>query len=60
MTSPGLAIAGPVTDILGPQTWYLIAGMAAVTAGVGGFFIPVFMQIEQVPSLEVVVSSGGP
>lgn len=57
MASLGLAIAGPVTDILGPQTWYLIAGMAAVTVGVDGFFIPALMQIEQGPSLEVVVSS---
>jgi hypothetical protein len=46
MTPFGLAVAGPVADALGPQIWYLIAGLAAMTAGIGGCFIPALMRIE--------------
>jgi DHA3 family macrolide efflux protein-like MFS transporter len=47
LTSPiGLAIAGPVTDAVGVQVWYLTAGLACLVGGVAAFFIPAVMNIE--------------
>ena len=46
MSPLGLAIAGPVADALGVQIWFLIGGLATVIMGVGSFFIPSIMQIE--------------
>lgn len=42
----GLAVAGPVSDIFGVQIWFVIAGLAATMMGIGAFFIPTIMQIE--------------
>jgi DHA3 family macrolide efflux protein-like MFS transporter len=42
----GLVVAGPVTDILGPQVWFLAAGVALTAWGIGGFFVSPLMQIE--------------
>jgi len=42
----GLAIAGPVADALGVQIWFLIGGIATVIMGVGSFFVPAIMRIE--------------
>ena len=42
----GLAVAGPVGDRLGVQIWYLLTGIIIATAGVGAFFIPAIMRIE--------------
>ena len=46
MSPLGLVIAGPVADALGVQIWFLIAGMATVVMGVGSFFVPATMRIE--------------
>jgi len=46
MAPLGLAIAGPVADLLGERTWFVIAGAAMVTMGVGALFVPAVMQIE--------------
>lgn len=46
MSPLGLAIAGPVADALGVQIWFLIGGIATVIMGVGSFFVPAIMQIE--------------
>ncbi|MBU0492189.1 MAG: MFS transporter [Chloroflexi bacterium] len=45
-TPLGLAIAGPVADVLGAQSWWLIAGTVITAMGVGAFFVPAIMQIE--------------
>jgi DHA3 family macrolide efflux protein-like MFS transporter len=48
MTSPlGLAVAGPVSDWLGLQVWFLAAGVLCVAAGLSGFFVPAVANIEQ-------------
>ena len=48
LTSPiGLAIAGPVSDSIGLQAWYLTAALLCGLIGVAGFFIPVIVNIEQ-------------
>jgi DHA3 family macrolide efflux protein-like MFS transporter len=48
ITSPfSLAIAGPISDWLGLQMWYLLAGTLCGTAGLVSFFIPAAVNIEQ-------------
>ena len=48
LTSPiGLAIAGPVSDSIGLQAWYLTAALLCGVIGVAGFFIPVIVNVEQ-------------
>ena len=46
MSPLGLMIAGPVADIFGVQIWFLIAGFVVTFMGVGAFFVPIIMQIE--------------
>ncbi len=46
MSPLGLVIAGPVADALGVQIWFLIGGIATVIMGVGSFFVPSIMRIE--------------
>ena len=46
MSPLGLAIAGPVADAAGVQTWFLIAGGSGLLVIAAGFFIPALMQIE--------------
>jgi DHA3 family macrolide efflux protein-like MFS transporter len=48
LTSPfSLAVAGPVSDWLGLQVWYVVAGVLCVALGLGGFFVPVIASIEE-------------
>jgi DHA3 family macrolide efflux protein-like MFS transporter len=46
MTPLGLAVAGPLADALSVQAWFLIAGVATVAMGIGAFFVPAIMDIE--------------
>lgn len=61
ITSPiGLAIAGPVTDLVGVQVWYLIAGALCVLMGLVGNFMPSIVHIEdhaQKPAPEANVAA---
>jgi DHA3 family macrolide efflux protein-like MFS transporter len=48
ITSPfGLAVAGPVSDWLGLQVWYVTAGVLCGAIGLAGFFIPAIVNIEE-------------
>lgn len=48
LTSPlGLAAAGPVSDWLGLQVWFLMAGVLCSTMGLAGFFVPALANIEE-------------
>ncbi len=48
ITSPiGLAAAGPISDALGLQVWYLTAGALSTAAGLAAFFVPAIVNIEQ-------------
>ena len=48
VTSPlGLVIAGPVTDLIGLTTWYVIAGAACIVLGLLLFFVPDVVYIEE-------------
>ena len=48
LTGPiSLAFAGPVSDSLGLQSWYVAAGVLCGVFGLLGFFIPAIVNIEE-------------
>jgi DHA3 family macrolide efflux protein-like MFS transporter len=51
VTQPiSLAIAGPVADAFGVRAWVIAAGVVAIAIGVGSFFVPVLMRLEDDPN----------
>ena len=56
MSPIGLAIAGPVADVWGVQSWFLFAGVFTIGIGVGAFFIPALMRIEEKPAEDAATS----
>jgi MFS transporter, DHA3 family, macrolide efflux protein len=46
MTPISLAIAGPVSDLIGIRTWYWVAGLLCLLMGIAAFFTPVIMNVE--------------
>ncbi|MGC9356834.1 MAG: MFS transporter [Anaerolineae bacterium] len=48
LSSPfSLAVAGPISDWLGLQIWFVVAGILCGVIGVAGFFIPALVHIEE-------------
>ena len=48
ITSPfSLAVAGPVSDWLGLQVWYVVAGLLCGLTGLAVFFVPAIVNIEE-------------
>jgi len=48
ITSPfSLAVAGPVSDWLGLQVWYVAAGLLCALTGPILFFVPAIVNIEE-------------
>jgi len=45
-TPVGLAIAGPVSDLLGVRFWFQLGGLLCVIVGVINFFIPAVLRLE--------------
>ena len=46
MAPVGLMIAGPISDKIGIQSWFLVGGILCILMAVSGFFIPAVMNIE--------------
>jgi DHA3 family macrolide efflux protein-like MFS transporter len=47
LTSPiSLALAGPISDAIGLQVWYLVSGVLSAALGIAGFFVPAIVNIE--------------
>ncbi len=46
LTLVGLAVVGPITDLVGIRTWFIIGSLAAVLLTVTMFFVPAVMQLE--------------
>lgn len=46
MSPLGLAIAGPVADAFGVQSWFLIGGVVCAVLGAGAFFVPAIVHLE--------------
>ena len=42
----GLAIAGPLAEVLSVRTWFLIAGIAIAVMGVGALFVPAIARLD--------------
>jgi MFS family permease len=47
MTPLGLIIAGPLVDVLGPNSWFVIGGIVTILMGTAAFFVPAIMRIEE-------------
>jgi DHA3 family macrolide efflux protein-like MFS transporter len=47
MTPVGLALAGPVADLLGLRIWYTVAGVVMMVLSVGALFVPTIQQLEE-------------
>ena len=47
MAPLGLAIAGPLADVIGVRVWFLIGGALIILMGIVGFFVPSVMNIEE-------------
>lgn len=43
----GLALAGPLSDIVGPGLWFILAGAACLVLGIGGLFVPSIVRLEE-------------
>lgn len=46
MSPIGLIIAGPVADWLGVRSWFLFGGSITLLLGIGSFFLPLLLHIE--------------
>jgi len=46
MSPIGLIIAGPISDKVGIQAWFLLGGLLCILMAVAGFFIPAVLNIE--------------
>jgi DHA3 family macrolide efflux protein-like MFS transporter len=46
MSPLGLAVAGPVADAVGVQIWFLVGGVVTILLGVGSFFVPAILNLE--------------
>jgi DHA3 family macrolide efflux protein-like MFS transporter len=56
MSPIGLMIAGPLSDKLGIQTWFLLGGLICILMAAAGLFIPALKTVETKPP----VTSGSP
>jgi DHA3 family macrolide efflux protein-like MFS transporter len=48
----GLAVAGPLSDAVGVRPWFVVGGLVTTAMGVGAFFVPAIMRVEDKASLE--------
>jgi DHA3 family macrolide efflux protein-like MFS transporter len=46
MSPLGLAVAGPVADLVGVRIWFVVGGIATILMGAGSFFVPAIMHVE--------------
>ncbi|HAY84228.1 MAG TPA: MFS transporter [Chloroflexi bacterium] len=46
MAPIGLAIAGPVSDVIGIQAWFILAGISCIAMALLGYVIPAVVNIE--------------
>lgn len=42
----GLAVAGPLADVMGVRAWFVVGGLVTLAMGLGGYFIPSLVNIE--------------
>ncbi|MBN2115494.1 MAG: MFS transporter [Anaerolineales bacterium] len=56
ITPIGLMIAGPVSDRIGIQAWFLFGGALCVLMAIASLFVPALMKIEDKRAVNLVVS----
>lgn len=60
LSSPiGLAIAGPVTDAIGVQVWYLVGGALCVLSAIAGVLVPTLVHLEDYQQVEETTQTAG-
>ena len=42
----GLAVAGPLADVMGVRAWFVVGGLVTLALGLGGYFVPSLVNIE--------------
>jgi DHA3 family macrolide efflux protein-like MFS transporter len=47
MAPLGLILAGPLADLIGVRSWFILGGTTTIIAGTIGFFIPALLEIEE-------------
>jgi MFS family permease len=47
VTPLSLLVAGPLADRMGIQFWYLVSGATMLALGIGGFFVPAVLFVEE-------------
>lgn len=52
MSPLGLIIAGPLSEYLNIQIWYIVGGIVTLSFGVGGLFSKTLMSLEDRPEAE--------
>ena len=46
MSPLGLMIAGPISDLVSIQIWYIVGAIATLGFGIGGFFLKELVNLE--------------
>jgi DHA3 family macrolide efflux protein-like MFS transporter len=46
MAPLGLAVSGPLSDLISIQIWYIVGSFVTLGLGIGGFFIPTLIGLE--------------
>jgi DHA3 family macrolide efflux protein-like MFS transporter len=46
MAPLGLAVAGPLADVIGVRVWFILGGALIIVMGLMGFFVPAVVNIE--------------
>lgn len=59
LSSPvGLIIAGPVSDAIGVQVWYITGGVLCVVGGLAGWMLPAIRAIEDYKDATAAIETG--
>jgi DHA3 family macrolide efflux protein-like MFS transporter len=48
MAPLGLAVAGPLADVIGVRIWFVLGGALIIVMGIAGFFVPSVVNIEHI------------
>jgi DHA3 family macrolide efflux protein-like MFS transporter len=48
MAPLGLAVAGPLADVIGVRVWFVLGGPLIIKKGITGFFVPAVVNIEHI------------
>jgi DHA3 family macrolide efflux protein-like MFS transporter len=48
MAPLGLAVAGPLADVIGVRVWFVLGGALISVMGITGFFVPAVVNIEHI------------